>query len=179
MKKYIRAYSFLFLASGLVITLDQITKTLVRANLALEEIWSPWHWLIPYARIVHWKNLGAAFGMFPQLSDVITVLAVLVSIAILYYFPQVPPEEWTLRLAMSLQLGGAIGNLIDRLIQGYVTDFISIGTFPVFNIADASISTGTAVLILGMWLKDRGRKSSGEALAEGGDEQPDLKGTQG
>jgi len=167
LKKYVHDYSYLFIFSGLVITLDQVTKSLVRSNLALEEIWSPWHWLIPYARIVHWKNTGAAFGMLPQLSDVITVLAILVSIAILYYFPQVPREDWPLRIAMSLQLGGAVGNLIDRLIQGYVTDFISVGTFPVFNIADASISTGVAILILGMWLKDRGKKPSEDTLVQG------------
>jgi signal peptidase II len=56
---------------------------------------------------------------------------------------------------MGLQLGGALGNLIDRLTQGYVTDFISVGTFPVFNVADASISIGVAILILGMWIKER------------------------
>ena len=61
---------------------------------------------------------------------------------------------------MGLQLGGAIGNLIDRISSGYVTDFISIGTFPVFNVADASISIGVAILILGMWVKERDHPAS-------------------
>jgi signal peptidase II len=61
---------------------------------------------------------------------------------------------------MGLQLGGALGNLIDRLTIGYVVDFISIGNFPVFNVADASISTGVAVLILGVWFKERSERSS-------------------
>ena len=56
---------------------------------------------------------------------------------------------------MSMQLGGAIGNLIDRLTIGHVTDFISVGTFPVFNIADASISVGCVVLLLGVWWQER------------------------
>jgi signal peptidase II len=56
---------------------------------------------------------------------------------------------------MSMQLGGAIGNLIDRLTIGHVTDFISIGTFPVFNIADSSISVGCVVLLLGVWWQER------------------------
>ena len=78
--------------------------------------------------------------------------------AILYYYPSVEANDWTLKLAMGLQLGGAVGNLIDRLIMQKVTDFISIWNFPVFNIADASTSVGVVVLLLGLWLKDREEK---------------------
>jgi len=84
------------------------------------------------------------------------VLAFIVIGAIIFYFPQVDKSDWTLRLAMSMQLAGAIGNLIDRLIHaGKVTDFISVGTFPVFNVADASISVGTVILLLGVYLQER------------------------
>jgi signal peptidase II len=86
-------------------------------------------------------------------------LAIVVSCVIIYYFPRVPREDWLLRLALALQLGGAVGNLVDRITEGYVTDFISVGMFPVFNIADASISIGVALLILAMWLKEREQKS--------------------
>ena len=113
---------------------------------------------MPYARIIHWQNTGAAFGIFQQFGDVFLVLSLIVSIAIIYYFPQVPHSEWYMRLAMGLQLGGAVGNLIDRIYQGHVTDFISVGDFAVFNVADSSISVGVAVLVLGMWLKERERK---------------------
>jgi len=78
----------------------------------------------------------------------------------------VEADDWALRLAMGLQLGGAAGNLIDRLIAGKVTDFISIGNFAVFNVADSSISVGVAVLVLGVWIKERNDKKkipSGEA----------------
>lgn len=158
MKKYFRDYVFLLSIAGVIVLLDQWTKYLVRTNLMFQEIWSPWYWLAPYARIVHWKNSGAAFGMLQGFSDVFTILAIIVSLVILFYFPQVPHKDWTLRLAMGLQLGGALGNLVDRLTQGYVTDFISIYTFPVFNIADASISTGVVILILGVWLQERHQK---------------------
>lgn len=151
MKEKIFDYSYLLGIAGVVLIADQWTKSLVRIYIPLGQLWSPWSWLTPYARLVHWKNTGAAFGMLPGLSMVFTVLAIIVSLVILYYFPQVPRKDWPLRLAMGLQLGGAVGNLIDRLTQGYVTDFISVGSFPVFNIADASISIGVAVLILGMW----------------------------
>ena len=158
MKSVVGKYTFLFAIAGLIVALDQWTKILVRTNLALGETWLPdsLAWLSPYARIVHWYNMGAAFGMFQSASMVFTVLAIIVISAIIYYFPRVENHDWTLRIAMSMQLAGAAGNLIDRLTQsGRVTDFISVGTFPVFNIADASISTGTAILLLGVYLQER------------------------
>jgi signal peptidase II len=115
-------------------------------------------WLSPYARIVHWYNRGAAFGMFQQGNMVFTVLAFIVIAAILYYYPQISKADWPLRLAMSMQLGGAVGNLIDRIRIGHVTDFISVGSFPVFNVADSSISVGCAVLLLGIWWQERTAK---------------------
>ncbi|HEY5902431.1 MAG TPA: signal peptidase II, partial [Anaerolineales bacterium] len=146
----------LFGIAGAVVALDQWTKWLVRTHLDFPNSWLPqgWEWLSPYARIVNWHNTGAAFGMFQDGSLIFTVLAFIVIVAILYYYPRVEADDWPLRLAMGLQLGGALGNLIDRLTQGgEVTDFISVGTFPVFNIADASITVGVIVLILGVWWK--------------------------
>jgi len=160
LKKYLKDYLYLFTIAGIVIALDQITKAVVRNNLAVGEIWAPWPWLIPYVRIVHWTNTGAAFGMFQHLGGLFTILAVIVSIAILYYFPQVPAQDWILRLALGLQLGGAVGNLVDRLTVGSVTDFISVGSFAVFNVADASISIGAAILVLAMWHKERSERAS-------------------
>ena len=63
---------------------------------------------------------------------------------------------------MSMLLGGALGNLISSLAQGYVTDFVSVGNFPVFNVADASISVGVVVLFFGMWIQEVKEKSSAE-----------------
>ncbi len=134
----------------------------MRANLPLGGTWLPeaLAWLAPYARIVHWYNTGAAFGIFQQGGMVFTALAFLVIALILYYYPHVEKADWSLRLAMSMQLGGAAGNLIDRLTIGHVTDFISVGTFPVFNVADASITIGAAVLFLGVWLTERAEKKN-------------------
>jgi signal peptidase II len=155
-----RNYWSLFLIAGFIILVDQLSKLYVRANF-IEGVtmWAPWDWMLPYARIVHITNTGVAFGMFQGLGYIFAFLAVIVSGAIIYYYRRVPVEDWTLRFAMCLQLGGAVGNLIDRLTNnGYVTDFISVGNFPVFNVADASISVGVAVLILGVWLQERRQK---------------------
>lgn len=170
MKQFFLKYRLLFGVASIIIIFDQITKFLVRTQLPLTGTWSPWPWLEPYARIVHWQNTGAVFGIFQGFGDVFLVLAIIVSGAIIYYFPQVPKEEWPLRLAMGMQCGGAIGNLIDRIHQGHVTDFISVGNFAVFNIADASISVGVAVLIAGVmfreWQEKRKQDQSGEGQLE-------------
>jgi signal peptidase II len=71
---------------------------------------------------------------------------------------------------MSMQLGGALGNLIDRLTIGHVTDFISVGRFPVFNIADSSITVGVVVLLLGVWWQERAAKK--EKVQAASSDQP-------
>ena len=163
MKKYFWDYVFLITIALIIVILDQWTKNMVRTLIPLGQSWSPWSWLEPYVRIVHWQNTGAAFGMFQRFGMVFTVLAFIVSIGILYYYPQVPRKDWAMRLAMAMMLGGAVGNLIDRLTQGTVTDFVSVGTFAVFNVADACISVGTLILILALWNSERKQKKLAEA----------------
>ena len=172
MKKAFENYWGIFTIAAVIIALDQWTKWLVRTNIPAGQSWLPDSllWLSPYARIVHWYNKGAAFGIFQEGSMVFTVLAFIVSAAIIYYYPQVSKQDWPLRLAMSMQLGGAICNLIDRLTIGHVTDFISVGTFPVFNIADSSISVGCVVLLLGVWWQERSAKK--EKVQASASDQP-------
>jgi signal peptidase II len=173
-QKVVKDYLFLFVVAGSLIALDQWTKWWVRENIEFGAQWLPqgMEWLSPYARIVHWYNSGAAFGMFQNGNMVFTTLAILVIGAILYYYPQVEAIDWTLKIAMCLQLAGASGNLIDRLMRGKVTDFISVGTFPVLNLADASISIGVAVLLLGVWMKDRSEKQKAAELQVLSEELP-------
>lgn len=166
MKKYLWDYAVLIGVAAIIVGFDQWTKFLVRTQIPLGQTWSPWPWLEPYARIVHWQNTGAAFGMLQGFGLVFTILAFLVAFAILYYYPRVPRSEWALRVAMVMQMGGAVGNLIDRLTQGTVTDFISLGNFAVFNVADASISVGTAILILAVWISERKQKKQEQADRE-------------
>jgi len=170
-KRLIQKYWAIFTIAALIVALDQWTKWLVRTNIPAGESWLPasLDWLSPYARIVHWFNRGASFGLFQEGNMVFTVLAFIVIAAILYYYPRVEYADWPLRVAMSMQLGGAAGNLIDRLLRGRVTDFISIGNFPVFNVADSSITVGCVVLVLGVWWQERAAKR--EKMQAGGSDQ--------
>jgi len=106
--------------------------------------------------------------MLPGLSDVFRILAIIVAIAILYYYPQIPRNEWPLRLALGLQFAGAVGNGIDRIRVGWVTDFISLGNLPVFNIADLSIFVGTIILVIWVWMNERKNESSETSPEEEG-----------
>ena len=148
LRQYLPDYIYLLAVAGTVILFDQVTKYLVRRNLDFTDIWSPVDSLAAYARIVHWKNTGAAFGIFQDGNLVFVILGILVSLAILNYYPLIPRLDRLLRAALALQLGGAAGNLVDRLHQGYVTDFVSILNLPVFNVADASISAGVVLILL-------------------------------
>jgi signal peptidase II len=167
LKRILRNYGLLLALAGIVVAVDQWTKWVVRTNLPFEATWLPpgLTWLSPYARIVHWNNSGAAFGSFQNGNTVIMVLGLIVIGAILYYYPRVDANDWTLRLAMALQMGGAAGNLIDRFRMSRVTDFISVGSFPVFNVADSAITVGVIVLLLGVWARERTPKT--ETSTEG------------
>lgn len=162
LKKVLKSYLFLLVVAGIIVALDQWSKAYVRAQFTGPEgmqMWAPWDWLLPYARIVHITNTGVAFGMFQGMWWIFAVLAALVALAIIFYFPQVPDEDWVLRLSMSMMLAGAVGNLIDRLTnEGRVTDFISVGNFPVFNVADSSITIGVTILLIGMLYQEMRQK---------------------
>ena len=158
LRKYLRAYAILFPISITLVLIDQWTKSLVRSNLAFNETWMPVKWLAPYIRIVNWHNTGAAFGIFQGMNPVFMVLAIVIIALIIIYFPNIPEEDLYFRLALSLQMAGATGNLVDRFMRGYVTDFISVGRFPVFNVADSCITLGVVVLVVGMWIEERKTK---------------------
>jgi signal peptidase II len=173
-KNYWRDYIVLLLVAAVIVTTDQLVKVWVRANVPLGGDWLPPQlaWLMPYARIRFWYNSGAAFGIFQNGNLVFMILAILVAGAILYYFPRVARKDWWLRLALVLQFSGAVGNLVDRIQFGHVTDFISVGNFAIFNIADASISVGVVVLVLGVWINEMMDKRRAAAPAPDKDEAP-------
>ena len=172
MKISLKHYISLFGIAGLIIALDQWTKHLVRTNIPVGGVWLPdgWEGLLDYARIVHWHNTGAAFGMFQGGATLFTILAFVVSGVIIWFYSQIEAEDWFLRIALSMQLAGAIGNLIDRLnFDGRVTDWISVGNFAVFNVADASITVGTGIMLLGIWILERREKQAQQESAASAD----------
>ncbi len=150
----------LFVIAAVVIIADQITKDLIRTNLAPLESFAPVPALGGFFTLINTHNTGAAFGMFKQAGGIFTVIAIIVVGAIVYYYPRIPEGQIGIRVALGLQLGGAIGNLIDRLLFGTVTDFIFFHWYdtlhaPIFNLADLAITCGVVVLALLMWRDGR------------------------
>jgi signal peptidase II len=153
----IAIHSLLFVIAIVIILADQFTKYYIRTNLALYETIAPIPAFGDFFTLIHTTNSGAAFGMFKAGGVVFTVVAIVVVAAIVYYYPRIPEGQIGIRIALGLQLGGAIGNLLDRLINGgEVTDFIYFHWYkflnaPIFNLADLAITTGVIVLALLMW----------------------------
>jgi signal peptidase II len=134
--------------AALVVALDQWAKHLVVTNLALYESWAPIPALENIFTIHHITNTGAAFGLFQDGNLFFMIVAVIVSLVILFYYRYVPDGQWFVRLSLGLQLGGALGNLVDRLRTGSVVDFMNFQIWPVFNVADMSIIGGVILLAL-------------------------------
>ena len=155
---YRRSQHWLFLLGVAALTLaaDRVTKTLVADRLTLYETWHP---PIPLVRgiasLTYTTNTGAAFGLFPNQGYLFIGIAFVVIAAMIIYYRHLPAGYGLTRLALGLQLGGALGNLIDRLRQGYVVDFIDFNfwpmqDWPVWNLADAAIVVGVGLLALTM-----------------------------
>jgi len=127
-----------------VVGIDQLTKYLVRANMELGQS-------IPKEgifRITYVTNTGGAFGIFANQAFLLALVAIIGIGAFLVYLRYIPLQSTLLKVGLGLDLGGAVGNLIDRLrFEGKVTDFIYIGDWwPVFNVADMSLVVGTILI---------------------------------
>jgi signal peptidase II len=154
---------FLFVITAVVIVLDQFSKYMVEISLPMYQSYAPIPELEALFRFTHTTNTGAAFGIFPAGGNFFTIVAVVVGLVILYYNYTLPAGQMSLRLALGLQLGGALGNVIDRFRLGHVTDFLDFGPWPVFNLADTSIVAGVIILTW-LMLKEQ-REHQAEAVA--------------
>ena len=130
----------------LTLVIDQISKRLVMTSFRLGESWNPVAALERWVSLTYVTNTGAAFGLFPDHGVVFMIIAVVVVVAIIFYCRYLPGDQWLVQISLGLQLGGALGNLLDRLRYGYVIDFIDFKIWPVFNVADSSVFVGVVIL---------------------------------
>jgi len=147
-----------FLAALLVLAADQLSKMWIRTYPEGESLFEA-----GFFRIIHVHNTGAAFGLFPDQSFLLTIVA-LVGVALLLLYALVIYRRFPLldnrlsKVALGLVLGGTVGNLIDRLRFGYVTDFIGVGSWPAFNIADSAIVVGVIIFAYSLFRVARAEK---------------------
>ena len=134
-----------------VFVFDQVTKAIIRSSLSLGDSW-PEEGIF---RIVHGLNTGSAFGLFAGFTNLLVVASIIGIVFILFVFLKQNNSVIWLRLSLGLIVGGALGNLFDRVKDGAVVDFISVGWWPAFNIADSSISVGMCLLLVTMLLGEK------------------------
>ena len=159
----LRVDASFFLIALAVFALDQLTKVIVRRALAPDEAWPDKDWVL---NIINVSNSGAAFGILQGQTVFLIVTSLVGVAAIVLYYMYPPLEHGLLRLALALQLGGAAGNLIDRVRTGEVTDFINFRYWPAFNVADSSISIGVATIFV-FFLFLEGERYRGKSNAGG------------
>jgi len=155
---------YLALIAGIVI-LDQVTKMLILRSVpnGASRV------VIPgFFNLSHVRNRGAIFGLFSQSGNPVVYVALAVAslgalVLVMYYFIKVPAQDRLLKITLSLILGGALGNQVDRLLRGYVVDFLEVYVksfhWPSFNVADSGITIG-AILLVYIFFFRKGEKCS-------------------
>ncbi len=159
----------ILIVAVLVIALDQLSKYLVAVSLPLGGVWSPLPGAYPIFQIVYLTNTGVTFGLFKDLGLISVGIAVVVTGVILIYSRKLRNDQKLTCISLGLMLGGAIGNVIDRIRLGYVIDFIDVGVgttrWYTSNVADIAIVSGVVLLGLATLLDER--KHRRRPLADG------------
>jgi len=148
-------YFYIISIVSLFFLFDQATKEIAMRLLNIGESFPS----EGFFRFTHVRNFGSAFSIIEDANLFLLIVGIAAIILILYFLIIVAKGSILLEIAISLQLSGAIGNIMDRVRHGSVTDFIDIGIWPVFNIADSCISVGMALLILHLiieWKEGKG-----------------------
>ena len=149
--------------AALIVVADQVTKMLVRRTISLHSSIT----VVPgFLDLTHVRNTGAAFGIlngaeFPFKAPLLIGVAIVALVSIGVYATQLPPQQRLARIGLTLILGGAVGNLIDRARSGYVLDFVDVywrnHHFWAFNVADSAITIGVSAIILDLLLTRGGQ----------------------
>ena len=145
----------LFRIAMAVCTLDQISKYLIVWLLKEGETLPV---AAPILYFTYLKNPGAAFGILATWRILFIVVTVLLLIAVVAFYRMIPGNHQLVKLGLGILLGGAVGNLVDRLRTGYVIDFLDFRFWPVFNLADAAIVIGVVFLCWSLFVAPAGRE---------------------
>ncbi len=161
--RWLLRWSWLLALMAMIIAADQLSKAWIERAIPVGAGYAPIPALAPYFMLVHWGNTGAAFGLLQGFGGLFAMLALIVIIMVLALAHQLPLEHGGVRLSVGLVLSGAIGNLIDRVRIGHVTDFLLLQApigdrmyqWPAFNVADSCIVVGVILLGLLLWRSER------------------------
>jgi signal peptidase II len=165
-KRCVPARSDIAILAGVAVSVflaDQISKVLLVGLVGPGSGRSAIELVIPWIELEYTQNRGAAFGLFPNLGLLVAVAAIAVLFGLLWQFArESQPPRWQ-TMATGAIAGGALGNLMDRVRLGYVVDFIAVGPWPNFNVADSAVTIGALLLCWG-WIRS---SASSDANAVG------------
>jgi signal peptidase II len=169
-----RAWAWVPFVAAAIVVADRLSKEWVRAAVPLNDSLVPFPALEPYFKLVNWGNTGAAFGILQGQGRLLVVVAIAIIAAVLVYLRHLPVSQWAVRLCLGLQLGGALGNLWDRLQFGAVTDFLLFSLplndrvlyWPAFNVADSATVVGVLLLAV-LLLREEGQQPAPAVTAAG------------
>jgi len=152
-----------------ILILDQVSKAWVLENMFVGETLRPIPALVPYFQITRSNNTGAAFGIFQGSGEILMILAIIITLVLIYFYAKAPQDARLQHIAFSLVIGGAVGNVIDRLQHGFVVDFVHL-TLPnvisnVSNFADHAIVLGVVILLIESILSERAEKRQQAEMA--------------
>ncbi len=136
-----KKYYWIFVIASIVFVLDQLSK------LAVKGLQQPIVLVPSFLQVTYIENTGSSFGMLQGWSYFLAAIGLIIIIAVLL-FSRSLPKGVLVMVAIGLLVGGALGNTVDRLLLGYVVDFIDFGFWPAFNVADSAMSIGIVLLIL-------------------------------
>lgn len=134
--------------AAIVAALDQFAKAAVVAAIGPGRERQDIELLGDVVRLDYAENRGAAFGLFSRWGALLTPVAIIFLIGLVWYFARSAGRAWPPATAIGLIVGGALGNLVDRIRLGYVVDFVAVGPWPKFNVADSAISVGVVMAVI-------------------------------
>ena len=150
------------------LTLDQLFKWLVTQNLQLGESWQPLQLANDFIMISRSHNTGAAFGIFPLASPFILALSLVTVVVFIIMYPRLPIDALWSRIGLSMIVGGALSNALDRIRMGYVVDYVHVRLSPslanISNLADHVITVGVVIFLLDQWRIERQEMQASDTI---------------
>lgn len=167
-----RNWALLILVAGAVLGIDQWVKLRVLETLADGGSWRPIPAISEFIRFSYSENRGAAFGMFPAGSNLFLIIAIITVIVFIVMYPRLPSHGWMSRVSIALIVGGALSNALDRVLRGFVVDYVHVQVAQfsnISNLADHAITVGVVLLMIDQWRaeqREMAEKAQLEAEAE-------------
>nr|MBN1229849.1 signal peptidase II [Anaerolineae bacterium] len=179
MRENWRKWVLLGSVGGGILAVDQLVKWLVTQNLLLGESWKALQLVGDFIMVSRSHNTGAAFGIFPLASPFILALSLVTVVVFIVMYPRLPADALLSRIGLSMIVGGALSNALDRIRLGYVVDYVHVRLSPslanISNFADHVITIGVVLFLIDQWRIERKEKQLSDAIEPDSQSQDEIE----